>query len=197
MDDPLELLIQSFHQARIAGDANAQYCALTTLDEDGCPVSRMVTVRQMDPEGIVIYINGQSPKVDHLKNRPNYELLFFWPALIRQFRVRGTYEIFHSETQKQSWAGKPYAGKLYDLFQSFEHRQSAELPSREAYLLRAEQLKQKYPQNEDLQMPAEQVSLRFTPIYIESWMASMQDRLHDRRLYRLTDAGWQCQVLVP
>jgi pyridoxine/pyridoxamine 5'-phosphate oxidase len=197
MDDPVELLIQSFHQARTAGDANAQYCALTTLDEDGYPVSRTVTVRQMNPEGIVIYINGQSPKVVQLKNNPKYELMFFWPSLIRQFRVRGAYEIFQSETQQRSWDGKPYAGKLYDLFHSFAHRQSAVLASRQAYLLKAEQLKQKFPQHGDMEMPVEQVSLRFIPLYIESWSASMRDRMHDRRLYRLTDDGWQCQVLVP
>lgn len=197
MEDPFELLIQSFRQAHTARDPNAQYCVLTTLDEAGYPVSRTVTVREMNPGGIVIYINSQSPKVDHLKSRPNYELLFFWPALIRQFRVRGDYQIFQSETQTRSWAGKPYAGKLYDLFHSFEQRQSTVLSSREAYLLRAEQLKQKFPQNEDLQMPSEQVCLRFIPDYIESWFASMRDRLHDRRLCRLTDKGWQCQVLVP
>jgi pyridoxamine 5'-phosphate oxidase len=197
VEDPIELLIQSFNQACTAGDPNARYCTLTTLDEDDHPVSRTVTVRQMNPEGIVIYINSRSPKVDQLKNNPKYELLFLWPSLIRQFRVRGEYQIFQSAAQKRSWVGKPYAGKLYDLFQSFEHHQSAALPSREAYLIRAERCKQQFPENDAFEMPAEQVSLRLIPRYIESWVASMEDRLHDRRRYRLTDRGWQCQVLVP
>lgn len=197
VDDPVRLLIHSFQQARDSGDANAKFCALTTLDEDGLPVSRTVTIREMNLDGVVIYINGQSPKIDQLRVNPSYELLFFWPSSIRQFRVRGRYEIFASDKQLQSWRNKPYAGKLYDLFHSCEQRQSSMLSSRQEYLEKAAQLKQKFPECEELQMPAEQLSICFKPDYIESWLASMTDGLHDRRLYRLTEKGWRCQVLVP
>ena len=196
MSDPVNFLLRSYAQAQDSGDPNAKFCALTTLDEGGFPVSRMVTVREMSPEGVSIYINGRSPKVDQLKNNPNYELLFFWPSMIRQFRLRGSYEIYFSEKQRQSWGDKPYAGKLYDLFQSCE-QQSSVLASRQDYLEKAARLKLKFPEAENLEMPDEQLNLRFKPNYIESWVASMEDGLHDRRRYRLTDKGWQCQVLVP
>lgn len=195
--DPFQFLIQSFQQARINRDANAQYCVLATVDKKGHPVTRMVTVRTMNPDGVVIYINGQSPKVDQLTKNPVYELLFFWPSMIRQFRLRGSHEIYTSKRQRHSWDSKPYAGKLYDLFQSCEQNQSSVLTSREDYLDRAKKLKQRYPVDDDFDMPSEQVSLCFRPDYIESWVASMEDRLHDRRLSRLTGKGWQNQVLVP
>jgi len=169
MQDPLELLLGSFRQAQSAGDVNAQYCTLTTLDAAGYPVSRTVTIREMTPEGIVIYINRQSPKVSHLRDNPKFERLFFWPSLIRQFRVRGAYEIFPSDTQRRSWAGKPYAGKLYGLFQTCEQQQCSVLPSRRAYLERAARLKQRFPETDALQMPAELAALRLRPDYIESW----------------------------
>jgi len=197
MDNPVKLLLHCFQQAQASKDPNAKFCALITLDEDGSPVSRTVTIREMSLDGVVIYINRQSPKIDQLRKNSNYELLFFWPSSIRQFRVRGSYEIYVSDKQLQSWCAKPYAGKLYDLFQSCEQRQSSALPSRQEYLEKAAQLKLKFPEGEELQMPAEQLSICFKPDYIESWFASMSDGLHDRRLYRLTEKEWRCQVLVP
>lgn len=197
MNDPVALLLQSFAQARDTGDPNAQYCALTTLDQQGFPVSRTVTVRGMSIDGIVVYINAHSPKIDQLRANPNYELLFFWPSLIRQFRVRGGYQIYSSETQQLDWDRKPYAGKLYDFFQSCEQQQSSVLPSRTVYLQMAEKLTRRFSEADGLEMPSEQMSIRFTPDYIESWFASMEDRLHDRRLFRLTEQGWRHLVLVP
>ena len=197
MEDPVKLMLHCFQQAQASEDANAKFCALTTLDEEGLPVSRTVTIREMSLDGVVIYINGQSPKIDQLRKNPNYELLFFWSSSTRQFRVRGSYEIFASDKQLQSWRAKPYAGKLYDLFQSCQQRQSSTLFSRQTYLEKAAQLKQRFPEGEDIQMPAEQLSICFKPDYIESWFASMSDGLHDRRLYRWIEGKWQCQVLVP
>jgi pyridoxine/pyridoxamine 5'-phosphate oxidase len=197
MNDPVNLLLHSYARAQASGDPNAKFCTLVTLDESGFPVSRTVTVRELSPEGVSIYINGRSPKVDQLKNNPNYELLFFWPSILRQFRLRGGYEIYSSEQQRQNWREKPYAGKLYDLFQSCEQQQSSVLVSRKDYLEKAARLKLKFPETGILEMPDEQLNLRFKPDYIESWVASMEDGLHDRRRYRLTDQGWQCQVLVP
>ena len=197
MDDPVRLLLDSFLQAHENNDPNAKFCCLTTLDEDGSPVSRTVTVREISAEGIVVYINGQSPKIEQLRKNPNYELLFFWSSSLRQFRVRGSYKIYASDKQLQSWCAKPYSGKLYDLFQTCEQRQSSTLISRQEYLEKATQLKKKFPQDEELQMPAEQQSICFTPDYIETWFGSMDDGLHDRRLYRLKTNEWHCQVLVP
>jgi len=197
MNDPVKLLLRSFAQARDAGDPDAQYCALITLDQHGFPVSRTLTVREISSEGIVVYINAHSPKVDQLRSNPNYELLFFWPSLLRQFRVRGGYQIFSSETQQRNWDSKPYAGKLYDIFQFTEQPQSSGLSSRSDYLRKAEQLRRRFPEDGALEMPPEQVSIRFTPEYIETWFASMEDRLHDRQLYRITPQGWRNQVLVP
>ena len=197
LQNPVHLLSEACQAAHLAGDPNAKFCSLTTLDESGFPVSRIVTIREMNAKGIVIYINGQSPKVKQLENNPNYELLFFWPSSLQQFRLRGKHEIFANDKQKSSWSSKPYAGKLYDLFQSFEQAQSSVISSREVYLHRAENLKQKFPSDGNLEMPSEQLSLRFKADYIEFWRASMLDGLHDRKLYRLIETDWHCEILIP
>ncbi len=198
MDNPIDMLIDSFQQAKAAGDTNGPFFAMTTLDESGFPMSRTVTVREISSAGIVIYINRVSPKIEQLKLNPAYELLFFWPSQLRQFRVRGSYEIFENEDQRCSWEQKPYAGKLYDLFQIEGLSQSSELPSREAYLETAAEIRARFPEESSLEMPHELVCLGFQPDYVESWYGDMKDRLHDRRLFRLqSDGDWSEQVLVP
>ena len=197
MNDPIDLLLDSFESALGAEEGNARYATLTTVDETGCPVSRTVTIRDMTREGISIYVNGQSPKMMHLRLNAIYELLLFWPSSLRQFRVRGRYKVLSSEHQRSAWRQKPYAGKLYDLFQVYEQPQSSILPSRDAYLSKAEALRQRFPEQADLPMPEDAVTLQIMPDYIESWLPSMEDRLHDRRLYRLAGGQWTCQVLVP
>lgn len=198
MNDPIDILLDSFEQAlAVEQHNNARYATLTTLDESGFPVSRTVTIREMTREGIAIYISEQSPKMTHLRLNSIYELLLFWPSLLRQFRLRGRYEVLSSESQREAWRKKTYAGKLYDLFQAFEQPQSSILPSREAYLARAEGLRARFPEQAELAMPEVAVTLRLIPDYVESWFASMEDGLHDRRLFRLMDGQWIHQVLVP
>lgn len=196
-NDPLHLLIQSFERAGLNGDPNAKFCTLTTLDEVGFPVSRTVTVRHLDYQGILVYINSNSPKVEQLTKNARYELLFFWSTLLQQYRIRGSYQIFDNESQRSSWLEKPYAGKLYDLFQTEQQKQSSVLGSRQNYEQQALELKRQYPPTANLEMPAELQTIRFRPDYIESWTGSMKDGLHDRRLYRLTDQAWHCDILVP
>ena len=198
MDDPCRMLLESYRQAQTLGDSNSRFFSMTTLDESGCPVCRIVTLREITMEGILIYINRESPKIEQLKRNPVYELLFFWPSLLRQFRVRGRYEIRVDAGQGRNWQTKSYAGKLYDLFHVHGVKQSSILPSRDFYLQKAAEVKSRFPAESDLEMPAENSCILFIPNLIESWYGSMEDHLHDRRLFhRLKDGAWTEQVLVP
>lgn len=198
MDDPRQMLIDSFIQAEASGDAYSRFFSMSTVDEMGCPVTRTLTLREITLDGIVVYINRESPKIEQLKLNPVYELLLFWPSLLRQFRVRGRYEIFEDETQRLSWNAKPYPGKLYDLFHVHGLMQSSRLASRDGYLQKAAEVRDRFHEAGGLQMPSENACIRFIPDYIESWYGSMEDHLHDRRLFRRqADGEWSEQVLVP
>ncbi len=198
MDDPRQMLIDSYAQAQATGDAYSHFFNMTTVDEVGCPVTRTLTLREITMDGIVVYINRESPKIEQLKFHPVYELLFFWPSLLRQFRVRGRYEIFENEAQRLSWKAKSYQGKLYDLFHVHGLAQSSRLLSRDAYLQKAAEVRVRFPVESKLEMPSENACIQFIPDYIESWYGSMEDHLHDRRLFRRQkDGPWSEQVLVP
>ena len=70
-----------------SNDANAM--ALSTVDADGAPDSRMVLLKDVDARGFTFYSNRESAKGLDLAAHPRAALLFHWKSLRRQVRVRG------------------------------------------------------------------------------------------------------------
>ena len=66
--------------------------ALSTVDADGVPDSRMVLLKDVDARGFTFYSNAESAKGLQLAERPVAALLFHWKSLRRQVRVRGAVE---------------------------------------------------------------------------------------------------------
>jgi pyridoxamine 5'-phosphate oxidase len=90
--EPLGLFVDWLADARAheINDANAM--ALSTVDADGAPDSRMVLLKDIDARGLTFYSNAESDKGRQLANRPVAALLFHWKSLRRQVRVRGVVE---------------------------------------------------------------------------------------------------------
>lgn len=178
-------------QAQAAGDAMALFATLTTIDADGWPMSRTVTLRSIDGESICLSVNLASPKCGQLQANRRYELLIFWPSAMAQYRLRGDYAL--EAVGDSDWQRKPAHSCLADLYHSNHRAQSSVLPSREAMLAEAAGLRL---DDASLQ-PADVATLRLIPTEAESWLASPADRLHHRARHRLTSQGWQAELLVP
>ena len=90
--DPFSLFEEWFAAARAREQADANAMALSTVDADGLPDSRMVLMNGRSPEGIVFYTNSESAKGRQLAANPRAALLFHWKSLFRQVRLRGPVE---------------------------------------------------------------------------------------------------------
>ena len=64
--------------------------ALSTVDHDGKPSTRMVLLKGFDEKGAVFYTNYASPKALDLVNNTHASMLFHWDDSQRQLRIRGT-----------------------------------------------------------------------------------------------------------
>jgi len=62
--------------------------ALSTVDAEGMPNSRMVLLKGHDPDGFVFYTNTESQKGQELIAQPKAAALFHWKSLRRQIRMR-------------------------------------------------------------------------------------------------------------
>ena len=61
--DPVAQLEHLFRQASSLGDPCARYASFITIDEDGLPASRIVTLLSLDAAGIAVSVNAASPKI--------------------------------------------------------------------------------------------------------------------------------------
>ncbi|MDF1642685.1 MAG: pyridoxamine 5'-phosphate oxidase family protein [Pseudomonadales bacterium] len=197
MASPLDELINTHQEALDAKDPSSRFCVLITIDEHDFPASRVLTVRSVEHQGISLYVDKYSPKIQHLQSNPNFELLFFWPSLMKQYKVRGDFELYSDDEQTAGWINKPYAGRLVDLYHSLGRVQSSPVDSLATVQAEIKQLADQYPQQQLTEMPDQLVTLLLKPTHIGAWINVQEDRIHDRREYSLVGDIWCEQVLVP
>ena len=88
--DPFLLLRRWLDEALQADIIEPNAMCLATVDVQGNPDARFVLLRGLDDEGLVFYTNGNSAKGKQLAHHPYATLVFWWGALERQIRLRGS-----------------------------------------------------------------------------------------------------------
>ncbi|POA98874.1 hypothetical protein C2134_09410 [Chromobacterium sinusclupearum] len=195
MTDPI-ILLSALHQAAIEQhDPCAHFATLITVDEDGQPASRIVTLRSLNQDGIALLVNADSPKIRHWQANGKWELSGFWPIAMVQYRLRGEAELAQTEAVRLDWQAKPKTSQLADLYHQRVRPQSSPLPSRQTLLSELAELEAEW--QDDNAAPPGVSQLLLKPGWLEISQASPADRLHDRRLHRLQDGVWTETLLVP
>ena len=195
VSDPMRLVGEEHQRARAAGDPYAEICFLATVSSGGRPAVRSLVLRGIDSHGFTVFLNSSSPKWAELEHQGRCELLLYWSALAKQYRVRGTTEPLEPSVVGRSWAKKPYVAKLYDwLYEEVPQSQALE---RSLLHRDIERLAQTYPLPDAVPVPPSARGLVVVAAEIER--LDLDERLtwHDRRLFTRTDNGWSQQVMVP
>lgn len=197
MNNPIEIFQQNWAIAKSGNDANANYCFLSTVSADGEVSVRTLVFRGVIDNAFLVFINNTSPKWRDLQANGQCELLIFWPSMMQQYRIRGEIDVLDSKTIANHWQSKPYASKVMDYFYSEVAQQSSAIESRDALQNTVEKMKEKYPDESSLNYSNVAQGLVIAANSIEVWIGSDSDRLHDRRLYKRKDGGWDSTVLIP
>ncbi len=152
--------------------------ALSTVDADGLPNSRMVLLKGHGPEWFVFYTNSESQKGRELLGQPKAAALFHWKSLRRQVRIRGTVELV-SDAESDAYF------------------QSRPLESRFALEKAVASYTVKFGIGE-IPRPPYWRGFRIAPVYIEFWRDGAF-RLHDRIVFRRASAAepWTKTRLYP
>jgi pyridoxamine 5'-phosphate oxidase len=196
--DPLSIVEDLISQARTRGDPAADYAALTTVGAEGLPTSRMITVRAVRANAVYSDINAESPKGQDLSQRPDrWELLWFFPTLMTQIRLRGVAELQHSQEVRHAWGRKRKESQLIDIYHAEVRQQSSVIDSRATLEREVAELRARLPSTEAWECPASVIGLVLRPDFVEFWQGSLDDRLHQRRRFVRLPEGWSEQVLVP
>ena len=170
-------------------EANAM--AVSTLEEDGCPRTRMVLLKEYTYEGFIFYTNYDSRKGKAIEKTHKACLHFFWPGLERQIIIKANLEKIAENLSDGYFHSRPKGSQLGAAVSP----QSQEIPNRKFLEEKLKVLEQEY-ENKEVPRPTNWGGYIAKPYEIEFWQGR-PNRLHDRIIYTLEDIDWKISRLAP
>ena len=171
-------------------EANAM--SISTLEEDGCPRSRMVLLKSFTWEGFIFYTNYDNRKGKAIESNHKACLHFFWPDLERQIIIKADLEKQAPNLSDGYFHSRPKGSQLGALVSP----QSEIIPNREFLEGKLKELETEF-ENREVPRPENWGGYLAKPYEIEFWQGR-PNRLHDRIIYELqTDFDWKISRLAP
>ena len=192
-DEPVRLFADWFAEAKRAEPVNPDAMALATVDADGLPNVRMVLLKGFDECGFVFYTNLDSVKGHELAQAPKAALTFYWRALQRQVRARGSVEPVSKEEADAYFATRSRMAQIG----AWASKQSSALESRLAFEKAVALHTAKFAVGA-VPRPPFWSGYRVAPLEIEFWQEK-PFRLHDRIAFTRASvtAPWRKTRLYP
>lgn len=170
-------------------EANAM--AVSTVEHDGCPRTRMVLLKQYTHEGFIFYTNYDSRKGKAIEETHKACLHFFWPGLERQIVIKADLEKIADNLSDGYFHSRPKGSQLGAVVSP----QSEEIPNREFLEEKLKALETQF-ENSEVPRPENWGGYIAKPYEIEFWQGR-PNRLHDRIIYQLNGLDWKISRLAP
>jgi pyridoxamine 5'-phosphate oxidase len=189
--DPHILFESWLAEAKASEPNDPNAMAVATVGVDGQPSVRMVLLKGHDERGFVFYTNFESRKAAELRATPRAALLFHWKSLCRQIRIEGPIEPV-SEAEGDAYFATRHRDSQLGAWAS---DQSRPLPSRAVFEARFAEMEARFAGG-GVPRPPHWSGFRVMPERIEFW-SDRAHRLHERRLFTRSAAGWDESLLYP
>ncbi|AZA51937.1 pyridoxamine 5'-phosphate oxidase [Chryseobacterium sp. G0201] len=170
-------------------EANAM--AVSTVEDDGCPRTRMVLLKAYTFEGFIFYTNYDSRKGKAIEQNHKACLHFFWPNLERQIIIKAELEKIAENLSDGYFHSRPKGSQLGAAVSP----QSQIIPNREFLEEKLKNLEKEF-ENTEVPRPENWGGYIAKPYEIEFWQGR-PNRLHDRIIYILDDLDWKISRLAP
>lgn len=168
--------------------------AVSTVNANGEPSSRIVLLKSWDESGFVFYTNYESSKASDISVNPEVSALFFWPDLERQIRINGAASKVSAAESLRYFLTRPFGSRIG----AWVSHQSSIITSRSLLEMQFDKMKRKFA-NGRVPLPDFWGGFRIRPRYFEFWQGR-ENRLHDRFGYVKSDCGgnsWKIERLAP
>ncbi len=194
--DPLLALHAEREAARAAADANAELCWLATVDASGAPAVRTIVLRDVD--GVfALFVNATSPKWRDLSRESRVQIACWYPALQRQWRLRGRVRAFPHDVVARHWHRRPRVSQVLDHLYATRATQSTELEADTDLEAELAGLDASLPERPEV--PVQSLALEIVPTEVECMQIRGAPHLHQRQRWRrdAEDGRWSTRRLVP
>lgn len=167
--------------------------AISTIDADGMPDSRIVLVRGFDDGGLTFFGNYNSAKGQQIDANPVASAVFPWIGLHRQVRVRGTVDMLPRHESDAYFASRPRDSQIG----AWASPQSEVISGRDVLDARHDEYSEKFA-GVEVPRPPHWGGWLLVPDVFEFWQGR-PNRLHDRFRYRRDDItqDWVIERLAP
>lgn len=192
-ENPMEQFRDWFLEAEESpGISEANAMALSTLEDDHCPRTRMVLLKAYTWEGFIFYTNYDSRKGKSIEKNHKACLHFFWPGLERQIIIKADVERLAENLSDGYFSERPRGSQLGAVVSP----QSNPVPNRKFLEERLKDLEREF-EGKEIPRPSNWGGYLARPYEIEFWQGR-PNRLHDRIIYSATeDYGWKMARLAP
>ena len=190
-DSPIEQFEIWFSDVLQSEKSDPTAMVLSTVDEQGCPDSRVVLLKGTKDGSFIFYTNYLSNKSIQLQHMPYAALNFYWPEMARQVRIRGHVIRVSDKESDAYFASRPKASQLSALLSP----QSALIQDRLVLDSQLNELIAAY-QQKPVVRPEHWGGYAVIPSEFEFWQGR-DNRLHDRIHYYLDEDHWQHRRLAP
>lgn len=187
----IERFEQAMRSAREAGEPEPTAMSLATSTAAGKVSVRTMLLKDFEATGFVFYTNTRSLKGQQLGQHPQAALCILWKSIFCQVLVEGSVEPVTDAEADIYFATRPRGSQIG----AWASLQSEALDSRATLEQRVAEYEQKFA-GEDVPRPPHWSGYRLKPDMIEFWYG-MENRLHDRFRFTLTNGNWIRQRLYP
>lgn len=176
--DPLVFFSSWFDHAKASGVEMPETMTLATVDSDGVPSIRNVSMRGRDETAFHFYTHYESTKGRALATNPSAAVLFNWLSLRRQVKLTGRVERGTAELSDAYFQAIPRPIRL----RFIASQQSRSIHDRAEFEERLARVEAEYA-DRDVPRPENYGSFRLVPDVMEFWQQGYQNFLGDRFRY--------------
>ena len=190
--NPLEQFGKWYEEYAKTDALDSTAVTVSTIDAEGQPDARIVLLKEVRDGQFIFYTNTASKKGQDLKNNHKVHLLFFWPEMERQIRVKGEVSFMSREESLLYFNKRPFESRVAAAVSP----QSEVVPNR-AYLEdKFFKILETKEDNAEVTMPENWGGVKVEPLEFEFWQGRIS-RLHDRLRYKKEGNNWKVERLAP